>query len=166
MLKFCLTLTDLIYLGGSSSGIHPSILLKPGGGGSNSGGSNNNFGGGNNNKGGDNPFNPLRSGGGIIDTQETSNCWTDRQSALASQIRNETVIIPECTVGGLYHKVQCAQGKTYCWCVEEESGIQITNTLVVNSVPDCNKRYSKAMKGIHQFQLLLGIRRNYNFSVL
>ncbi|OXA60885.1 SPARC-related modular calcium-binding protein 1 [Folsomia candida] len=127
----CLRLPSVDNRSSPGGGTNPLEILRPGG----------------NRSGGDYPFNPLRPGGGIIETHETSNCWTDRQSALASQIRNESVIIPECTVGGLYHKVQCAQGKTYCWCVEEEGGIQIPNTLVVNSVPDCSKRYSKPMTG-------------------
>ncbi|ODM91958.1 putative protein-related modular calcium-binding protein 1 [Orchesella cincta] len=105
---------------------------------------------------------PLLSSGSVSETTEQSNCWTDRQSALASQKQNESIIIPECTPNGNYRKVQCAQeqdtkrkidvsvlltGKAYCWCVEEESGVQIPNTVVYNTTPDCNNRYSKPMKG-------------------
>jgi len=41
---------------------------------------------------------------------EVSNCWTERQTAIGSQARNESIIIPECTPTGRYKKTQCAQG--------------------------------------------------------
>ena len=58
---------------------------------------------------------PLRSANGKKDSEarEVSNCFTDRQSALASRKSgsNESVIIPECNpVSGLYQRTQCAQG--------------------------------------------------------
>ncbi|CAG7721570.1 unnamed protein product [Allacma fusca] len=85
------------------------------------------------------------------DTREVSNCWTDRQSALASRKSgsNESVIIPECNPSGLYQRTQCAQGKAYCWCVFEETGLQIPLTVVINSTPDCDKKVAayKSMKG-------------------
>ncbi|CAL8099914.1 unnamed protein product [Orchesella dallaii] len=119
----------------TSRGMHPSLLLKPVSSSSGSGSSSLEL------------TPPLLSSGSVSETTEQSNCWTDRQSALASQKQNESIIIPECTPNGTYRKVQCAQGKAYCWCVEEESGVQIPNTVVFNTTPDCNNRYSKPMKG-------------------
>lgn len=54
---------------------------------------------------------PLLSSSSVGEATEQSNCFTDRQSALASQKQNESIIIPECTSNGHYRKVQCAQGK-------------------------------------------------------
>lgn len=57
---------------------------------------------------------PLLERSHSISVVEVSNCWTDRNSALASQKLDggsRTNIIPECTSAGLFQRTQCTHGR-------------------------------------------------------
>lgn len=48
------------------------------------------------------------------------------------------------------------KGKAYCWCVNEKTGAQIPDTVVVNARPNCDR----PMKGILIYKVgnFLGVK--------
>nr|XP_058946660.1 uncharacterized protein LOC131774625 [Pocillopora verrucosa] len=82
-----------------------------------------------------------------------SQCQKDQQNAKNSGAAD--IFVPECEPSGLFKEVQCysypASGKTDCWCVNQNTGSEITGTRVTGLTPNC-RGFAKDVCG----SLLLG----------
>ncbi|XP_075169937.1 SPARC related modular calcium binding-like protein magu isoform X2 [Haematobia irritans] len=80
-----------------------------------------------------------------------SDCLTDQANALEELKRgNSLFYVPDCTPDGRYHRVQCYNSTPYCWCVNEETGKDIPDTLVKHRRPQCDSSLyteTRQMKG-------------------
>lgn len=81
--------------------------------------------------------------------QAISQCQKDQKNAQNTGAAD--IFVPECEPSGLYKEVQCynypASGKIDCWCVNQNTGKEISGTRVSGAQPNC--------KGITSFHLLV-----------
>ncbi|XP_059225045.1 SPARC-related modular calcium-binding protein 2 isoform X2 [Stomoxys calcitrans] len=90
-----------------------------------------------------------------------SDCLADRATALeelkkfrlhfsSKQRGNSLFYVPDCTPDGRYQRVQCYNSTPYCWCVNEDTGKDIPDTLVKDRRPQCDSSLyteTRQMKG-------------------
>uniref|UniRef100_A0A1I8PC40 SPARC-related modular calcium-binding protein 2 n=1 Tax=Stomoxys calcitrans TaxID=35570 RepID=A0A1I8PC40_STOCA len=80
-----------------------------------------------------------------------SDCLADRATALEELKRgNSLFYVPDCTPDGRYQRVQCYNSTPYCWCVNEDTGKDIPDTLVKDRRPQCDSSLyteTRQMKG-------------------
>ncbi|KAH8269608.1 hypothetical protein KR018_010507 [Drosophila ironensis] len=84
------------------------------------------------------------------DTESEPNCWMDKEVALEEQARGgkSRFYVPECMPDGRYKRIQCYSPTPYCWCVNEDTGKSVPNTLVKNMRPQCEEEVVvRPMKG-------------------
>ena len=90
-----------------------------------------------------------------------SQCQKDQQNAKNSGAAD--IFVPECEPSGLFKEVQCysypASGKTDCWCVNQNTGSEITGTRVTGLTPNCKGTYWLCLSFLHCFLGFLLFKR-------
>lgn len=71
-------------------------------------------------------------------TSKPSKCKLEQEKASMGVM---DIFIPDCKPNGQYNEVQCYTfpgiGKTQCWCVDPDSGVEQAGTRLNEKQPDC-----------------------------